>query len=79
MLTKKNVNVVGKMLPMIRFKLKIKKHVVMHNKFRCVWNTVQNTNRFITCNKCSLTDTMSTVSVRSKQITSDVKPQSNSL
>jgi len=54
MLTKKYVNVVGKMLPMIRFKLKVKKHVVVHNEFRCFWNTVQHTNRFITFNKRTL-------------------------
>jgi len=66
------------MLPMIRFKLKIKKHVVVHNKFRCVWKTVQHTNRFIICNKCSLLDflgrnALSTASIRRKQITNRIE------
>jgi len=54
-LTETDVNVVGKMLPMNRFKLTIRKHVVVHNKFRRVWNTVQHTDGFIICNKYILT------------------------
>ena len=42
------------MLAMIRFKLKIKKHVVVCNKCRRVWKTDKNTNSLIIVDKCNL-------------------------
>jgi hypothetical protein len=58
------------MLSIIRFKVRIKKHVAAHNKFKSVWDAVKNKNRSITSINALLpflkNGTMSTASVRQK-------------